>query len=86
MFRQGIEKLRVRGFKAFADASVELNNCNILIGANGAGKSALLSLLRMLRALSHEELDLFVKRAGKPMSSCGRPGRRCKAWRSSWNC
>ena len=64
MWRQGIEKLRVQGFKAFSDACVELRPLNLLIGPNGAGKSALLSLLRMLRSLSDGELQLFVGKAG----------------------
>ncbi len=64
MWRQGIATLRVRGFKAFADASVELRPLSVLIGANGAGKSALLSLLRLLRSLSYGELQLFVGKGG----------------------
>lgn len=64
MFPQGIEKLHVRGFRAFRDACVEFTPCNVLIGANGAGKSALLSLLKMMRALSYGELQVFVGKAG----------------------
>src|ERR1700730_7996129 len=64
MWPQRIDKLRVQGFKTFADTSVELQAANVLIGANGAGKSNLLSLLRMLRAVGLGELQLYVAKAG----------------------
>jgi predicted ATPase len=65
MWPEHIEKLHVRGFKTFADAAVELKSCNVLIGGNGAGKSNLLSLLKMLRALGRGELQAFVEKAGR---------------------
>ena len=84
MWSQGLEYLRVRGFKAFADASGELRPFNVLIGANGAGKSALLALFRMLRSLTQGELELFVAKSGgaDEVLRCAAPQRRC----SRWNC
>lgn len=60
-----LEKLHVRGFKTFADAAVDFKSCNILIGGNGAGKSNLLSLLKLLRALARGELQVFVEKSGR---------------------
>jgi predicted ATPase len=65
MGQQGIGKLHVRGFKNFADAAVDVKACNLLIGGNGAGKSNLLSLLKLLRALARGELQVFVEKAGR---------------------
>jgi predicted ATPase len=62
---QWIEKLEVKGYKTFANAAVDLQSCNILIGGNGAGKSNFLSLLKMLRALARGELQVFVEKAGR---------------------
>jgi predicted ATPase len=64
MWPQRIEKLRIQGFKTFADAEVELRSCNILIGGNGAGKSSLLSVLKMLRSLGLGELQHYVAKSG----------------------
>jgi predicted ATPase len=64
MEQERIEKLQVRGFKTFADAAVDLKPCNVLIGGNGAGKSNLLSLLQLLRALGRRELEVYVEKAG----------------------
>jgi len=65
MSPEHVEKLQVKGFKNFADATVDLKSCNVLIGANGAGKSNLLSSLKFLRALGRGEFQLFVDTAGR---------------------
>jgi predicted ATPase len=65
MLPERIAKIQVRGFKNFADAAIDLESCNLLIGGNGAGKSNLLSLLKMLRALARGELQVFVENAGR---------------------
>jgi predicted ATPase len=65
MVLERIENLHVMGFKTFADATIDLKNCNVLIGGYGAGKSNLLSLLKLLRALARGELQAFVETAGR---------------------
>jgi predicted ATPase len=60
-----LDRVRVRGFKTFAEAAVDLRACNVLIGGNGAGKSNFLSLLKLLRALARGELQVFVEKAGR---------------------
>ena len=62
-----IDRLTVRGFKSIrALEDFELHGLNVLIGANGAGKSNLLSLFRMLEQLSLKRLQLFVRDSGGP--------------------
>ena len=62
-----IDRLTVRGFKSIrALEDFELRGLNVLIGANGAGKSNLLSLFRMLEQLSLKRLQLFVRDSGGP--------------------
>ena len=62
-----IEHFSIRGFKSIRKLeSFELRPLNILIGANGAGKSNLLSLFKMLSALSQRRLYLFVRQEGGP--------------------
>ncbi|GIV24080.1 MAG: AAA family ATPase [Bacteroidia bacterium] len=59
-----LERISIRGYKSFEALDIELRPINVLIGANGAGKSNLLSLFRMLKSLADESLQLFVARAG----------------------
>jgi predicted ATPase len=60
-----LDRLTVKGFKSIKDmADFELGHLNIIIGANGAGKSNLISFFRMLRALVDGNLNRYVKDNG----------------------
>lgn len=59
-----IKSIRVGGYASIQRASVELGDLNVLIGANGAGKSNFIRALEMLGRIADEELDLFVGYAG----------------------
>ena len=62
-----LEHLTVRGFKSIrALENFELRSLNVLIGANGAGKSNLLSLFMMLSNLSQKRLQFFIRAEGGP--------------------
>ena len=62
-----IERLTVTGFKSIRVLQdFELRGLNVLVGANGAGKSNLLSLFRMIEQLSVKRLQLFVGEEGGP--------------------
>lgn len=51
-----LDKLTVKGFKSIKSLeNFELNNLNVLIGANGAGKSNFISLFRFLRNAYQDE-------------------------------
>jgi predicted ATPase len=56
-----LDRLTLHGFKSIrALEDFEFKKLNVLVGANGAGKSNLVSLFRMLRAMSEEGLASFV--------------------------
>ena len=61
-----LRNLSVRGFKTFRDLDLELRPINILIGANGAGKSNLISLLKMLHEITRGDFQYYVPKAGGP--------------------
>jgi len=50
-----LKKLTVQGFKSIERQTIELGSLNVLIGANGSGKSNLLAALSFFRtsALGH---------------------------------
>ena len=55
-----LRKLQIKGFKSIASAEIELRDLNVVIGANGSGKSNLIGAFRLLeRVLSHN-LQLYV--------------------------
>ena len=40
-----LKQITIKGYKSIKEAEIELGNINILIGANGAGKSNFISFL-----------------------------------------
>ncbi|MDY0190890.1 MAG: AAA family ATPase [Desulfuromonas sp.] len=59
-----LDRLQVSGYKSIRSLDIQLNNLNVIVGANGAGKSNLVSFFRMLRAMSDEGLKNFVTENG----------------------
>ncbi len=60
-----LDKLTIKGFKSIKElVDFELNNLNIFVGGNGAGKSNLISFFKLLRALIDGSLNRYVKDNG----------------------
>ena len=54
----------MEGFTSIRSAALELNDVNVLVGANGAGKSNLIRALGMLGRIVDGELGLYVGLSG----------------------
>ena len=60
-----IDKLTIRGFKSIRQLDdLRLTSLNVLIGANGVGKSNFVSYFRMLHELVEERLQVWVSKQG----------------------
>ncbi len=60
-----LDKISIYGFKSFeALEDFELGNLNVLIGANGAGKSNFVEFFRLLRELVQQRLQKYIKKFG----------------------
>jgi predicted ATPase len=60
-----IKKLTIEGFKSIRKLEdFELRSLNVLIGANGAGKSNFVGFFRLLRELLDQRLELAVRLEG----------------------
>jgi predicted ATPase len=61
-----LDRITIEGFKSIRSLrDFKLDKLNLLVGANGAGKSNLVEFFRLLRAMSEEGLASFVVRHGK---------------------
>ena len=56
--------VKIQGYKSFKKTTVRLHSINLLIGANGAGKSNFLSLFEMLGNLYEKRLAAYVAHIG----------------------
>ncbi len=63
-----IRRIVIRGFKSIKNLDLQLGGRNILIGANGAGKSNFISLFKMLSELVDGRLQQFVAVNGRAQS------------------
>lgn len=59
-----LKTLTIRGYKSIRDASLEFGAVTVLIGANGAGKSNLVSVFRLLNEIIEEQCQKFVTLSG----------------------
>ncbi|MGB4468958.1 MAG: type I restriction enzyme endonuclease domain-containing protein [Azovibrio sp.] len=60
-----IQKITVKGYKSIeALENFELRSLNVLIGANGAGKSNFIGLFNFLHAMYEQQLQIYVQKQG----------------------
>jgi predicted ATPase len=63
-----LQRVQLAGFKSIKEMDLELRSLNILIGANGAGKSNLVSFFKMLNEMMAGRLQQFVGTTGRAQS------------------
>lgn len=59
-----LEHVEIKGFKSIKFLELDMKPINILIGANGSGKSNFISLFTFLRNLSEGKLQTYVEKNG----------------------
>lgn len=59
-----LESISIKGFKSIREVDVELRDINVLIGANGSGKSNFIEVFSFLQAIREENLQRYVERVG----------------------
>ncbi|WP_198401084.1 AAA family ATPase [Thiomicrospira microaerophila] len=58
--------LHLDGYKSIEECHLELTMLNVLIGANGAGKSNFIGFFKLIRKILDEQLQLTVSEQGGP--------------------
>ncbi len=59
-----LERIVLRGYKSIGKADIALRPINVLIGANGAGKSNFISLFQFMNRIVHRGMQTYVAQAG----------------------
>ena len=65
--RKKISKVTIRGYKSIAfdnPVTLKLGDVSILLGANGAGKSNIISFFRMLGYMMSKSFGIYVEKSG----------------------
>lgn len=63
-----LRRITLNGFKSIEAMDLELHPLNVLIGANGAGKSNLVSFFKMLNEMMAGRLQQYIGGAGRAQS------------------
>lgn len=61
-----MDYIKIKGYKSIKDIRLDLKPINILIGANGSGKSNFISFFEFLHALQDQNLKEYVALRGGP--------------------
>ncbi len=59
-----LERILLQGYKSIHEADIELRPINVLIGANGSGKSNFISLFKFMNRLVNQDLQKYVLQSG----------------------
>ena len=65
---QKLKRLNLHGFKSIRDATIDFGALNLLIGANGSGKSNLVSFFRLLNEMMGGRLQQSIATSGRAQS------------------
>jgi predicted ATPase len=66
-----LNSLTIEGFRSIRELDAfPLGKLNVLVGANGAGKSNFVDFFRMLRAMAEEGLQGFARESGGADGFC----------------
>lgn len=60
-----LERIQVSGFKSIRELDIKLHDLNVLIGANGSGKSNFISLFHLLNKVLDRRLQVYTGRIGE---------------------
>ncbi len=61
---KNLKHIKIEGFKSIAELDLPMEKINILIGANGAGKTNFISVFTFLSHLSQGKLRNYVEIEG----------------------
>jgi predicted ATPase len=62
---QRLRRVRLSGFKSIKNLDLEICALNVMIGANGAGKSNLVSFFKMINEMTGGRLQQFIATSGR---------------------
>jgi predicted ATPase len=59
-----MDYIEIRGFRSIRDQRIDLRNLNVMIGANGSGKTNLIMFFEFLSRLYNRDLSGYIKECG----------------------
>ncbi|CAK0771728.1 AAA family ATPase [Azospirillaceae bacterium] len=57
---RALHEVEIKGFKSIKEAKVILGNLNVIIGANGSGKTNFIDIFRIINHINNNQLQSFI--------------------------
>ena len=64
MNQNHLSRIVLKGFKSICECDLQLQKLNVLIGANGSGKSNFIAFFRLIQTILSSNLQLYVSKQG----------------------
>ena len=64
-FRAKLKQIKIRGYRSIKDMTLQLSSLNVLIGANGVGKSNLIAFFKLMNELMAGRLQQHIAATGR---------------------
>jgi len=64
MNQHQLSRIVLKGFKSIRECDLQLSELNVLIGANGSGKSNFIAFFRLIQQILTNNLQLYVSKQG----------------------
>ena len=64
MNQDQLSKIVLKGFKSIRECNLQLSELNVLIGANGSGKSNFIAFFQLIQKILSSNLQLYVSKQG----------------------
>ena len=77
---QSIKTLRLKGYRPFRDITIPLGQLEVIIGANGSGKSSLFEFLKFLRDAVYQEIPPEIVAGSVGQQIFHSPGPEKLSW------
>ncbi len=63
-----LKRVHLENYRSIQNADIEFGRLNVLIGANGSGKSNLISFFKMMNEMTRERLQEYIATTGRAQS------------------
>ncbi len=60
-----LSRIKIKGFKSIKELDLEIKPINVLIGANGSGKSNFISVFRLLENIYNQRLQVYINNSAE---------------------
>ena len=80
-----LKRIKIQGFRSIKETTLELRPLNILVGANGAGKSNLIAFFKLVNELMGGRLQEHIGATGRATENLHFGPKRTPNWKRRWS-